>query len=221
MSKYMNVNVYYPNSSHYLLLKQIKQGSDVLECGCAIGYMTKVMNEQGCNVSVVEIDKDAINIAKQYAKDAYCGDLEEDGWKKHYANKTFDFIMFADVLEHLRNPLPVLKSAVPLLKDNGKILISIPNICHNDMIIRMFYNSWNYTGLGLLDDTHLRFWGRDELNMLVHDAGLNVESWESVLMPTQGTEQRMPFKVDRELLDFLRKRNRLSVGDQLRKEVIA
>ena len=44
------------------------------------------------------------------------------------SKRKFDHIIFADVLEHLYDPYKVLKESVALLKDDGTILISIPNI---------------------------------------------------------------------------------------------
>lgn len=196
------------NSSHTLILEQIKPKSFVLEMGCATGYMTKYMKEKlGCIVDVIEKDAEAIKQAAQYARGVYCCDIDTDGWFSHYKiDGNYDYILFADVLEHLKEPGKVLERAVTLLKDDGQVIISIPNICHNDILLQMFYNHWNYTGLGLLDNTHLRFWGRSELETLVNSKGLMVDKWEKVVVPMFGTEQRPGFKVDDNLIRLLHNR---------------
>ena len=70
----------------------------------------------------------------------------------------------------------------------------------------MFYDHWQYTPLGLLDNTHIHFWGVGELAPFVYEAGLAIDSYEAVCIPTQNTEQKMPFKVDDELIHLLKKR---------------
>lgn len=207
MSKYIYFN---PNGSHGKILNQIKNHSMVLEMGCATGYMTKYMREKiGCIIHVVEIDEDAIAQARQYAQDGWYGDLENDkdgDWREYYCQYQYDYILFADVLEHLKEPGKVLERAVSLLKDDGQVIISIPNICHNDILMQMFYNHWDYTELGLLDNTHLRFWGRSELETLVNSKGLLVDKWEKVVVPMFGTEQIPGFKVDDNLIRLLQNR---------------
>lgn len=209
MGKYnVNINMNNRQSSHTLILEQIKPNSFVLEMGCATGYMTKYLYEKlDCKVHVVEIDKESIKQAKPYAYDWYCGDLNEDGWKKYYGTyPQYDYILFADVIEHLTDPLKTLKLSVELLKQNGKIIISIPNICHNDVLIQMFYDHFNYTPLGLLDNTHIHFWGGDDFARFVEEIGLKVTKTETVRFPTQGTEQRSQFRVNDELLKLLKTR---------------
>jgi len=204
----VNINMNNRNSSHTLILEQIKPNSFVLEMGCATGYMTKYMKEKlGCTVDVIEKDAEAIKQAAQYARGVYCGDIDTDGWFSHYKiDGSYDYILFADVLEHLMFPLEALTLANKLLKDDGKIIVSIPNICHNDIIIKLFYDRFTYTNLGLLDSTHIHFWGIPDFAELLNKAGLKSTNVEEVKMPTQGTEQRTDFKVNGQLMNLLMSR---------------
>ena len=45
-----------------------------------------------------------------------------------FENKTFDVIICGDVLEHLVNPYAVVEKLKKLLKDDGVIIVSLPNI---------------------------------------------------------------------------------------------
>ena len=207
MGKYnVNINMSNRNCSHTLIMEQIKPGSTVLEMGCATGYMTKYMKEKlGCTVDIIEMDRDAIQVAKQYARNWYCFDLNNYDVLSLSVNK-YDYILFADVLEHLNHPYETLYIAGKMLKDDGKILISIPNICHNDIIIKLFYDRFTYTDLGLLDSTHIHFWGLQDFAKFVEEAGLKITGTKTVKMPTQGTEQRMDFRVDGQLMSLLNNR---------------
>jgi len=198
-----------PNTVHGMILSQIKPGSSVLECGCATGYMTKFMKEKlECKVNIIEIEPEAFNKAKQYAEDGYLGDLDDSKWHKFYKfyDYEFDYILFADVLEHLRDPFTTLKLAEDLLADGGKIIISIPNICHNDILVRMFYDHFNYSSLGLLDNTHIHFWGGNDLSSFIEQAGMKLTNVQALGIPTQHTEQRYSGDIDPTLLELLKKR---------------
>ena len=213
MGKYnVNINMSNKNCSHTLILEQIKPCSMVLEMGCATGYMTRYMKEKlGCTVDIVEVDKQSFDTAMPYARSGCLGDIDCKGWsdifkpcKSLYGG--YDYILFADVLEHLKDPKKALCLASELLRDDGKILISIPNVCHNDIILQMYHNHFRYTNIGLLDNTHLRFWGIEDFADFVNDIGLKITDTKTVVLPTQRTEQRLPFKVDGVLKALLDKR---------------
>ena len=208
MGKYnVSINMNNRQSSHTLILEQIKPKSYVLECGCATGYMTRYMNEKlGCSVDVVEQDADSLRQAEPYTSNIYLGDLNKEGWKWYYENYQYDYILFADVLEHLIDPLTTLTIATELLKKDGKIIISIPNICHNDIIVQLFEDHFRYTDLGLLDSTHIHFWGRNDFEQFVNQAGMKITDTKTVVFPTQGTEQRSDYMVNGELMSLLMKR---------------
>lgn len=173
------------------ILAQISPGAFVLECGCSTGYMTRYMTEViGANVYIIECDEESYKQAIQFAEDGICTDLSENKWLTKYSNQKFDFIIFADVLEHLFDPESVLKNSTLLLKDDGKILISIPNVTHNDIIMSMYDNRWRYSSVGLLDDTHIRFFGEEDLDLFMKRAGLDIILQDAVMCPTLTTEQK-------------------------------
>lgn len=195
-----------PNSSHGKVLSQITPGASVLECGCATGYMTKYMRDQlRCRVFIIEYEQAAFDIAKEYAEDGICADLMADDWLDGLRGRTFDYILFTDVLEHLYRPETVLKKIVPLLKEDGKILVSLPNIGHNDILCKLYYDQWDYMNLGLLDDTHIRFFGRNNLDAFFESAGLSIVRQDYAVIPTFQTEQKFSM-LNEPLLDVLRSR---------------
>lgn len=74
-----------------------------------------------------------------------------------YPQKSFDYIIFGDVLEHLYDPWKTLENMHRLLKPGGKILASIPNIMHYSVINELLDGKWKYADAGILDRTHVRF----------------------------------------------------------------
>ncbi|QAV25727.1 hypothetical protein BTDUT50_02910 [Neobacillus thermocopriae] len=177
------------NNAHTAILRKIKNNSKVLEFGPATGYMTKYMKENlNCTVYGVEIDERAAAEAIKYSEDVVVCDIDTLEWKNKLNSKRFDYIIFADVLEHLKNPWKVLRESKDLLDENGIILISIPNISHNAVIMELLSGEFRYRKLGLLDDTHLRFFTRNTLLELVNDSGLTVTNLEEVVMSPEITE---------------------------------
>lgn len=179
------------NTSDLLLLQQIRIGATVLECGCAAGYMTRYLQEQlQADVFIVEKDRDGFDRARQYAVDGVCADLEQtDAWSTHFGDLRFDYILFADVLEHLHDPVKVLEKAGELLKADGVLLASVPNVAHTDILLNLYKNSWNYQPFGLLDDAHIHFFGRENIRDQLTDSGFTLLCMDYVIRPPFQTEQ--------------------------------
>uniref|UniRef100_N2ARV5 Methyltransferase domain-containing protein n=1 Tax=Eubacterium plexicaudatum ASF492 TaxID=1235802 RepID=N2ARV5_9FIRM len=190
MSKYDVPLVLDENSSTGKILRQVEKNSIVLEFGCAHGKMTRYMKEQlNCKVYIVELDRQAFQDAVIYAKDGLCGDIEQLQWVEAFSGIRFDTILFADVLEHLSCPDVVLEKTHALLKDEGNILISVPNIGHGDILLNLYDNNFQYTELGLLDHTHIHFWGMKNLEKFCSQAGYEIVTEDAVTVEPFTSEQ--------------------------------
>ncbi|MFF5993868.1 class I SAM-dependent methyltransferase [Lysinibacillus sp. KU-BSD001] len=196
------------NNSHAAILKKIQPNSKVLEFGPATGYMTEYMkHELNCSIYAVEVDSEAASIAEKFTDKMVVCDVETLEWVEQFKNQTFDFIIFADVLEHLRDPWRILRIVKDFLKPNGQLLISIPNIAHNAVLIELLGGKFKYRKLGLLDNTHLRFFTKSSTIELIEQSGLYIDDIQKVIIPPEVTElnttyQGLPYSV----ADFLRSR---------------
>jgi len=172
-----------PNRTWSALANQIPQNSRVLEFGSASGYMTKYLNEElNCKVHIAEIDPNAAKLASVYAEDYFVGDIETYNWEKQWGNVKFDVIMFADVLEHLKDPQKMLRITKKYLAPKGIILASLPNICHNSIIIELWNNRFNYRKTGLLDQTHLRFFSEESAKELFSSNDLEISLLQRMII---------------------------------------
>lgn len=161
------------SNSLLLILEQITKGSTVLEFGPANGRMTKYLKEKlGCDVYLAEIDEEAGKQALKYGKDLVVGDIENFEWFERYQDIKFDYIIYADVLEHLRDPEQVVAKSKILLKNDGSILLSVPNFAHNAILINLVNNDFQYRNIGLLDDTHIHMFTKNSLENMLHDIEL-------------------------------------------------
>lgn len=175
-----------------LILSKIKPGSKVLEFGCANGRMTRYMSRAlDCNVSIVEYDENAYRDAEKYAADGVCGDIMDFEWVKKYKDACFDYVLFADVLEHLSDPDAVLRNVKKVLGDKGTVIISIPNITNSDIAIKAYQDHFDYTKVGLLDDTHIHFWGLKNIEPFARYNGFAVE-WIRATYVDLGDSEQFP-----------------------------
>ena len=176
MSKYdfeLDLNT---ENSISLIINMIEANSRILEFGPANGRMTKYLSEKmGCVVDIVEIDEEAGKEASNYSKNSLVGtedgDIEKFYWLNKLKNEKYDSIIFADVLEHLRDPKKVIEECGALLKENGTIVMSVPNIAHNSILLNLINDEFEYKNVGLLDDTHIKFFTYKSLKRMIDESG--------------------------------------------------
>ena len=193
MSKYdFQLDLETKNSTS-VIIKMMKENTDVLEIGPAHGRLTKHLKENmNCSVDIVEIDLEAGNHAKQYARNALvgleAGNVSADYWFETLQDNKYDYIICADVLEHLHNPDKVLERLKSLLKPDGSILISIPNFTHSSVLVNLFNDIFEYNEIGLLDNTHIHFFTYKSFMKMVKDAGLIPVKEDATFAATYKTE---------------------------------
>jgi O-antigen biosynthesis protein len=176
------------NTSHALMLRLVGSNKRVLDVGCATGYLARALREQGCRVSGVEYDPAAAAEAEPELDKLVIGDLEQLDLTVEFAGELFDVVVFGDVLEHLRDPLPVLRSVRELLVPGGAVVISVPNIAHGDVRLSLLQGRFEYRSLGLLDNTHIHFFTRSSLRAFLRDAGftaVDVQTTTADLLTTE------------------------------------
>jgi 2-polyprenyl-3-methyl-5-hydroxy-6-metoxy-1,4-benzoquinol methylase len=176
------------NTSHAQMLRLVGSNKRVLDVGCATGYLARALREQGCRVSGVEYDPAAAAEAEPALDKLVVGDLEALDLTAEFAGDQFDVIVFGDVLEHLRDPLPVLRGVRDLLAPGGAVVISVPNIAHGDVRLSLLQGRFEYRSLGLLDNTHVHFFTRSSLRSFLRDAGftaVDVQTTTADLLTTE------------------------------------
>lgn len=150
-------------------------GSDVLDVGTADGHpVVEGLKARGCRVWGVEIDADAAAVAAPLCEQMVVGNVEELDLAAAFGDRRFDVVLCLDVLEHLVEPLPVLRRLAGLLTPTGQLVASIPNVTHAAVRLQLLDGSFTYTDTGLLDRTHVRFFDRAEVDALFSGAGMTV-----------------------------------------------
>ena len=97
----------------------------------------------------------------------------------------FDFIIFADILEHLVDPEKTLIFYSRYLKKNGLIIISVPNIANIYIRLMLLFGIFNYTDRGILDRTHLKFFTNKSLHQLCQNVGYIIKEKMTTPIPLE------------------------------------
>jgi SAM-dependent methyltransferase len=146
----------------------------VLEIGCAEGYTLEYLQTTyDCQPVGLDYCESALAKARSKGFEVHVCDLNSEPLP--FKEGEFDYILIGDVLEHLYDPWSVLAGIIKTMKDDGTILISIPNVKHysllKDLILR---DRWEYCESGLLDVTHIRFFTYDGVKKLLTRTGLTL-----------------------------------------------
>ena len=172
-------------SSHYWILNKLvreKSPVRILDVGTASGYLGKVWRASGHYVAGIEFDAAAAENARQYYDEFEVADLETFAFPYR---QEFDYIIFADVLEHLRDPQAVLRRCIPALKESGKIIISVPNIANWIIRLSLLLGKFDYMDRGILDRTHMRFFTLTSLKRMMGEVSCEVLEAIPTPLPVQ------------------------------------
>jgi 2-polyprenyl-3-methyl-5-hydroxy-6-metoxy-1,4-benzoquinol methylase len=162
-----------PYSSHAQILGWVEgeRPVDVLEVGTATGYLSFEMAKRGCTVTGIEKDPEMAKAARGFCSQMLTGDVETMNLQ---VLGRYDAIICADVLEHLCDPRRTLQQLRSLLKPDGRMLISLPNVAHIWVRINLLLGRFDYEKSGILDETHLHFFTLKSAKNFIASCGLEI-----------------------------------------------
>jgi 2-polyprenyl-3-methyl-5-hydroxy-6-metoxy-1,4-benzoquinol methylase len=152
-----------------------RSGAAILDVGCGFATTSERLRRLGNRVTGIESSPAAVAKATERLDEVIAADLRQrEEIAARLSGRTFDVVMFADVLEHLDWPGPILKSYLPYVKPGGSVIISLPNVGNWSSRFGLLGGRFEYTDTGVLDRTHLRFFTRNSARRLIEDAGLTI-----------------------------------------------
>lgn len=133
----------------------------LLDIGCSTGWITSIANDVGFNAKGLEANPNAAAIAREkFGLDVYEGFVEDLDIEQR-----FDAVVMFHVLEHFVDPIATLEKVKSILKENGKLLIVVPNAKSiGTKIFKENYN-WNIKH-------HISFFSEKSLEMTLQKSGL-------------------------------------------------
>ncbi len=139
-------------SPHHLALNAIETDSHVLDLGCAGGYMGEALKKtRNCTVTGVDLFplKENVQLDQFIEHDLDQGPPDID-----YSD--YDYVLFLDVIEHLKSPEEFVSDLREKLHPRTKVIVSTANIAFFITRFSLLFGSFNYGKRGILDLTHTR-----------------------------------------------------------------
>jgi 2-polyprenyl-3-methyl-5-hydroxy-6-metoxy-1,4-benzoquinol methylase len=133
----------------------------LLDIGCGDGKMLKDMADLGWQVEGIDLDSVAVANSRSKGLKAHCGFLED----LRYPDNCFDAVTMSHVIEHVHDPLELLKECRRILKPDGRIALVTPNI--NSVGHRIYSSSWFH----LDPPRHLHIFTVGSIGVLLQRAG--------------------------------------------------
>jgi len=148
-------------------IMRFKRNGNFLDVGAGVGTLMHVARTQGFTTHGVEVSE----WASAYARDErglnmVTGTLEDAAYPDAY----FDVIVINHVLEHVTAPLKLLCEAHRILKDDGMLVVGVPNI--GSIMARIMRERW----LSLRPEEHLWHFAPYTLRLLLDRADFR-ELW--------------------------------------------
>ncbi len=158
---------------HWIQGEQIR----VLDLGCGAGNNgEEIRRLHKAHVTGVETNVEMAKLAAQKLDACICANLEDcDLEEKGLGEDQFDYILCLDILEHLKDPWGCLQYLTRFLRQGGKIIIAIPNVCNIKTIFEMLKGNWLLEESGIHDNTHLRWFGIQNILDMLEGAGLQAQ----------------------------------------------
>ena len=172
-------------NSHYWILKFLSRAekpSRILDVGVAAGYLGKILKQRGHHLVGIESDPRVAAEARAHYEYLHVVDVEQFEFPQ---GAEFDYILFADVLEHLRDPVELLRRVLPCLNAGGEIIISLPNVANLFIRVNLMFGRFEYGERGILDKTHLRFFTLATMRQMIHDASCRIVELKPTSVPLQ------------------------------------
>lgn len=177
------------------LLKMIPQSSKrVIEIGCSSGALAREFKKISPSAYYlgIEIESSYAEMAKRYCDETLVLNIEQADdlfWSSH-GDK--DCWIFGDALEHLANPWSILKRIHGCLPIGGIVVACIPNAQHWSVQARLSIGDFRYENEGLLDRTHLRWFTRQTIIEMFHQAGFEIQEGVPRIFDEPGRERFLP-----------------------------
>lgn len=169
------MNSHYDNTNKIVIdyiTKYMLKNNKILDIGCWMGKLGENLNtKEKVLIDGIDINRAALKIAKRRGyRYIYKRDLN----RPLNLSQKYDFIICADLLEHLQNPNKLLTNIKYLMKPETILIVSLPNIAFFLYRLKLLFGIWDYEKWGVMDETHLHFYTLKTMKTLLKSNGYKI-----------------------------------------------
>jgi 2-polyprenyl-3-methyl-5-hydroxy-6-metoxy-1,4-benzoquinol methylase len=182
--------VHYPikrsaGSSHRIACELVGSGHEVLDIGCGKGFFADALAEQGNRVDGIDVLPDAPE--ESQLRSYFSADLDEgiEPVLRQLHGRQYERVLLLDVLEHLKNPERILRQARAAVRQDGLLIVSVPNVANITVRVALLFGQFNYQERGILDRTHLRFFTRRTARAMLTGEQYEILEERTSIMPLE------------------------------------
>lgn len=161
-----------PNEILESVAPVLEGGRRILDVGCGEGTIAEIARDRFKDLYGCDLSETALREASKRGEAGVCADL--DGASLPYRDGSFDCVTCLEVIEHVFDPVHLLKELYRVLRARGQVVLTTPNF-------RYFRNVANLVLGGRFPHTtvdtfvwgggHLHYFTRKDLTYLLHEAG--------------------------------------------------
>ncbi|MHB9118231.1 MAG: class I SAM-dependent methyltransferase [Burkholderiales bacterium] len=172
--------------------------------GGAGNFAASVKSRYGCEAHVAELNPVMAEAAKEKVDCVWQGDIFAQ------ANlPSYDCITALDMVEHVADPESLLRKLGPLLHQDGRLVVSLPNLGHWSVVADLMEGYWDYIAVGISCRTHVRFFTLSTIRDMFEREGWSIERCEPTRVPApegwldefSASGAKLGLQVDRQSLE--------------------
>lgn len=164
----------YSNSGNADVLKLVPAGAKyILDIGCGDGSNARHLVKNGCTVDGITLSEAEKEKAAKLMRHVLVHNAENglpfDG------NGVYDAIICSHVLEHICYPSKLMNDIHRLLKQDGALIVALPNLMHYSSRWQLIRGNFNYSDAGIWDYTHFRWYTYTTAQSLLKQYGFSID----------------------------------------------